>query len=86
VKKLPELHPAQQGLKLLRWKEIEQPTTLPELHPAQQGLKPSIKELAADKVVSSRTTSSTTRIETEKRQIKPLDNSVFQNYIQHNKD
>ena len=36
---LPELHPAQQGLKLILKQTDYGAIYLPELHPAQQGLK-----------------------------------------------
>ena len=87
--KLPELHPAQQGLKRVscqcdtckqdsfqnyiqhnkdwNWNILHCKNTcryLPELHPAQQGLKPALLTLYPALHNSSRTTSSTTRIET----------------------
>ena len=108
---LPELHPAQQGLKrcdLLPesgghpdfqnyiqhnkdWNSLIAITQtfakyLPELHPAQQGLKLNKKRNLSGHWISSRTTSSTTRIETLICEIKPFSISRIQNYIQHNKD
>ena len=108
---LPELHPAQQGLKrcdLLPesgghpdfqnyiqhnkdWNSSPScinicAWVLPELHPAQQGLKLNKKRNLSGHWISSRTTSSTTRIETLICEIKPFSISRIQNYIQHNKD
>ena len=85
---LPELHPAQQGLKVFDregengeahhfqnyiqhnkdWKilsivPILSDLRLPELHPAQQGLKDGLCRTLCPFHFSSRTTSSTTRIE-----------------------
>ena len=85
---LPELHPAQQGLKVILmksltlqmlsfqnyiqhnkdWKAVmgwshHWHQQLPELHPAQQGLKATLPVAPAPSASASRTTSSTTRIE-----------------------
>ena len=62
---LPELHPAQQGLKPRIREKYQDDITLPELHPAQQGLKQTHLTKDGYERVSSRTTSSTTRIETK---------------------
>ena len=61
---LPELHPAQQGLKHELISFPYNQSLLPELHPAQQGLKPLIVGDNRASRLTSRTTSSTTRIET----------------------
>ena len=83
---LPELHPAQQGLKGQVNSIIGSDRVLPELHPAQQGLKEVSKTAGAAANLSSRTTSSTTRIERRTDHNKEEERTVFQNYIQHNKD
>ena len=61
---LPELHPAQQGLKHIGSNRFLIISQLPELHPAQQGLKQAGARKIGSSMGSSRTTSSTTRIET----------------------
>ena len=68
-----------------RWL-ILHPWWLPELHPAQQGLKDPCLVIGNCSIVSSRTTSSTTRIESYIVSSGCSLYAVFQNYIQHNKD
>ena len=60
---LPELHPAQQGLKESQAEHARWHFNLPELHPAQQGLKGKVVRCYRYCRFTSRTTSSTTRIE-----------------------
>ena len=84
---LPELHPAQQGLKVIDANAlITSVLILPELHPAQQGLKVTLNRRYELDGNTSRTTSSTTRIESYQGTCVPLLEKHFQNYIQHNKD
>ena len=59
---------------------------LPELHPAQQGLKDHFDLIFRECLFTSRTTSSTTRIESESKPLPCFQIGNFQNYIQHNKD
>ena len=61
-------------------------TKLPELHPAQQGLKVACAFCDKSPILASRTTSSTTRIESQQNGIQRQVTEIFQNYIQHNKD
>ncbi|MDD2215633.1 MAG: hypothetical protein PHE41_03570, partial [Eubacteriales bacterium] len=61
---LPELHPAQQRLKRAYTNSDTKTLDLPELHPAQQGLKLAVSNALLSWNLASRTTSSTTRIET----------------------
>ena len=87
TKRLPELHPAQQGLKLMKRKHIS------HLFRYFQNYIQHNKdwnEIALDRDVlrtpTSRTTSSTTRIEIIPISYRTHVAIFFQNYIQHNKD
>ena len=83
---LPDLYPAQEGLKLASARVANGFILLPDLYPAQEGLKLANEYRIRKRKKASRPISSTRRIETHKGSEFKVNDANFQTYIQHKKD